>query len=472
MSLWERYGARCVAAALSGLLIALAYPPLGWGWLVFPGLAGFFLSIRGQSGSRIRALGFLHGMVAFGVGLMWLFHIFGTLALLLFAVMAAFPVLFAHFQARAEERGITGWRFVVFTALNWSAWEFIRAELFPLKFPWMTNGLALGPNALLPWIGVYGVGVVVVFAVALAVARKWLPALAIAAGLAAAVFAFQPLGKPTGDDPRAIRVGGIQLEGVGFDHLVAATRELPADVSYVVWPEYAVPYDLRADKRDWKVVKDLCAERNLTLTLGTQNWKGGGDAWRNIALTLDPSGVRGEHNKVHTVHFFNDGKAGCTAVPVETRHGKIGTPVCFDCDYEAVCRRMTRSGAESFIVPIMDAVSWSARQHEQHAELFRIRACENARWMFVCATSGVSQVIDPHGGIHGSLPALEEGFLTGVIRRETELTFYTNWGWLFPWMVLSLALACWVCVLLPRRKSKAAEGYPDLGDGNKYSSLK
>ena len=92
--------------------------------------------------------------------------------------------------------------------------------------------------------------------------------------------------------------------------------------------------------------------------------------------------------------------------------------------------------------------------------------------MFVCATSGVSQVIDPHGGIHGSLPALEEGSLTGVIRRETELTFYTNWGWLFPWMVLSLALACWVCVLVTRRKSKAAEGYPDLVDGNKYSSLK
>ena len=128
--------------------------------------------------------------------------------------------------------------------------------------------------------------------------------------------------------------------------------------------------------------------------------------WRNIALTLDPGGTRGEHTKVHTVHFFDDGTPGNTALPVETAHGKIGTPVCFDCDYEGVVRRMTAAGAEMFIVPIMDAESWTARQHDQHAELFRIRACENGRWMFVCATSGVSQVIDPHGSVHARLPTL------------------------------------------------------------------
>jgi apolipoprotein N-acyltransferase len=463
MRWWDRFLVRCGAAALSGLLIALAYPPMGWGWLVLPGLAGFFLSIRGQRGTRVRGLGFLHGMVAFGVGLSWLVQVFGTLGVLLFAVLAAFPMLFAHFQSRAEARGIVGWRFAMFTALNWSAWEFIRAELFPLKFPWMTNGLAMGPNAFLPWIGVYGVGAVAVLAVALAIERKRMPALAIAAGLGAAVFGFRPMEKPAGDDPLAIKVGGIQLEGVGFDDLVQATRRLSADIRYVVWPEYSVPYDLRADKRDWKVTRDLCAERNLTLTLGTQNWKDGGEAWRNIALTLDPSGVRGEHNKVHTVHFFNDGKAGRVAVPVETRHGKIGTPVCFDCDYEAVCRGMTRGGAEAFIVPIMDAVSWSARQHEQHAELFRIRACENGRWMFVCATSGISQIIDPHGGMHGSLPALAEGSLTGMIRRESGLTFYTKLGWLVPWLLLALALASWAGVLV---KSTTTEGRVDLVDGN------
>lgn len=467
MSLWNRYGARCVAAAFSGLLIALAYPPLGWGWLVFPGLAGFFLAIRGQSGTRVRGLGFLHGMVAYGVGLSWLFQLFGTLAVLLVMVMAAFSVLFAHFQSMAEARWRTGWRLAGFTALNWSGFEFIRAELFPLKFPWMTNGLALGPNALLPWIGVYGVGGLVVLAVAMGLQRKWLPASAVAVGLASAVFGFRPVAAPVSNDPQAVRIGGIQMEDVGFTNLLAASKALPADLDWIVWPEYSIPYDLRADQREWQAARDLCKERNVTLTLGTQDWRGGAAAWKNIALTLDPSGVRGEHNKVHTVHFFNDGQAGLTTKPVETRHGKIGTPVCFDCDYEGVCRGMTLAGAEAFVVPIMDAVSWSARQHEQHAELFRIRACENGRWMFVCATSGVSQIIDPHGSVHGSLPALAQDSLTGVIRRETGIPFHVKWGWMFPWAVLIGAVVAWAIVLPPRKRSSSrAEGRADLGDGN------
>lgn len=467
MILWNRFGIRCLAAALSGLMIALAYPPLGWGWLVFPGLAGFFLAIRGQVGPRVRALGFLHGMVAYGVGLSWLFQLFGPPAVLLFAVMAVFPVLFAQLQSRAEARGIGGWRFAMFATLNWSAWEFIRAELFPLKFPWMTNGLALGPNALLPWIGVYGVGVLVVLAVAMGLERKWLLSSAIAVGLAAAVFGFRPVAVPLSNDPQAVRIGGIQLEDVGFTNLLAASKALPADLDWIVWPEYSIPYDLQADKREWQAARDLCAERNVTLTLGTQNWKDGRGAWKNIALTLDPSGVRGEHNKVHTVHFFNDGQPGLTAKPVETRHGKIGTPVCFDCDYEGVCRGMTLAGAEAFVVPIMDAVSWSARQHEQHAELFRIRACENGRWMFVCATSGVSQIIDPHGSVHGSLPALAQDSLTGVIRRETGIPFYVRWGWMVPWAVLAAAtVAWWIVLSLRKRGSLSAEGRPDLVDGN------
>jgi len=113
---------------------------------------------------------------------------------------------------------------------------------------------------------------------------------------------------------------------------------------------------------------------------------------------------------------------------------------------------MTAAGAEMFIVPSMDAKSWSIRQHDQHAELFRLRACENGRWMFVCATSGVSQVIDPHGFIHASLPALAEGTLTGMIQRESRLTFYTRAGWLTPWIVLTVAGLCWLVLLLPKRQ--------------------
>ena len=450
------FALRLALAVASGGLYSLAYPPVGWGWLVFPAVAGLLIALKDQHSSRARAIGFLHGLTAFGVGLSWLYDLFGPLAIVLWFVLAAFPAMFAQFQGLAAARGMNGWKFAVFTALNWGAWEFIRAELFPLKFPWMSAGLAMGPNRLLAWIGVYGVSAIVVAGVAFLFARQWKPALAAAAILLGSLLLIPR--HPVPDDADAIKVAGIQKEGVSLHEFLTATRELPADLHYVVWPEYAVPYDVRADKADWQDIQQLCRDRGITLTLGTQLHPESGPGWRNIALTVDPAGVRGEHNKVHPVHFFNDGIAGTSALPVETAFGKIGTPVCFDCDYEGVTRRMTKAGAEAFIVPIMDAESWTAREHDQHAELFRIRACENGRWMFVCATSGVSQVIDPNGQVHGRLGAMVGGTLVGNLKKETRLTFYTRCGWLTPWAVLAAAFGWWVVLLrgsLRRKKPEA-----------------
>lgn len=441
---------RLALAVASGGLYSLAYPPLGWGWLVFPAVAGLLLALKGQRGSRARAIGFVHGLTAFGIGLSWLYELFGPLSVVLWFVLAAFPAMFAQFQGLAAARGLSGWKFAVFTALNWGAWEFIRAELFPLKFPWMTAGLAMGPNRLLPWIGVHGVSAIVILGAAFLVARQWKPVLATAAVLLGSLLLISR--HPVPDHPDAFKVAGIQKEGVSLQEFLTATRELPADVPYVVWPEYAVPYDIRADKADWELVRQLCRDRGITLTFGTQLHPEGGPVWRNIALTVDPAGVLGEHNKVHPVHFFNDGMAGTSALPVQTALGKIGTPVCFDCDYEGVTRRMTAAGAEAFIVPVMDAEAWTARQHDQHAELFRIRACENGRWMFVCATSGVSQVIDPAGQLHGRLGAMVSGTLVGNLKKETRLTVYTRFGWLTPWGMLAAALVCWTGLLLPGRR--------------------
>lgn len=170
------YPARCGLAIVSGLLYALAFPPLGWGWMVFPGTAGLLFSLQGESGGRARLLGLLHGLATYAAGLTWVMKIFGPVALILWCVLALFTAVFAGIQGGAHVRGITGWRLALFTAINWSALEFIRAEIFPLKFPWMVAGLVMGPNLLLPWVGVYGVGFIALCAVAFAFSRKWIPA--------------------------------------------------------------------------------------------------------------------------------------------------------------------------------------------------------------------------------------------------------------------------------------------------------
>jgi apolipoprotein N-acyltransferase len=114
--------------------------------------------------------------------------------------------------------------------------------------------------------------------------------------------------------------------------------------------------------------------------------------------------------------------------------------VCYDCDYEDVCRRMTSAGAECFVVPIMDAAHWGLKQHLQHAELFRIRAAENGRGFFVQSTSGISQIIDPKGRVIAMAEPFTLARLEGNIDLRTELTRYTQWGWRFPWVASGFGL--------------------------------
>ena len=441
------FPARCLLAVVSGLVYVLAFPPLDWGWLVIPGIAGLLLALRGQTGSRARAIGFLHGLAVYGAGVSWLYRIFGLPVVTLFFVLAVFCCLFAHFQSRAAAHGISGWKWAIFTAVNWGGLEFIRAEVFPLKFPWLTVGLAMGPNSLLPWIGVYGVGVLVVFGIVLVFTGKWKPAFAVFGLLAIANVHCRKLAEPDPGDPKSVRVAAIQQENTTIDDLLNASKALPQEVEYVAWPEYAISYDLRSNERDWAAVQEFCRSRKVTLTLGTQARPGNGEIWRNIALSLDETGELGAHTKVHTVHFFDDGVAGVASKPVETKFGPVGTPICFDCDYQDVIRGMTVAGAQWIVAPTMDAGSWTARQHEQHAELFRIRACENGRWILVAATSGVTQLIDANGKIHTRLPTMQQGSLVGSVKRESKLTFFSRIGWFLPWVVFAVAAAWWVIVL-------------------------
>ncbi len=456
MKIWDGLPARCCLAVVSGAIYSGAFPPLDWGWMVIPGIAGLLLAILGESGSRARMIGFLHGLAAFGISLSWLWNIFGTVSILLWCMLALFTALFADMQGRAVARGFCGYGLALFTAVNWCALEFIRAEIFPLKLPWMTAGLAMGPNVLLPWIGVYGASFFLLLLIGSAFSRKW-NATAVGVMLVFSVIVFgypRPHAEGVPREKGALRVAGIQLEGVSLTEYLKGTSEMDPFFDHVVWPEYAVPFDVRENERDWDLLLDLCREKGIVLTFGTQAHPGGGDEWRNIALTMDGSGALGEHTKNHTVHLFDDGTPGETSVPVATPHGKVGTPICFDMDYYDVARAMTAAGAEYFVVPTMDAESWSARQHDQHAELAQMRAAENGRWVFVVATSGVSQLIDSAGHVHERLGAMEQGVISGSLMREKWLTVYTRVGWLFPWVVLGVAGICWVVLIFPVRKKR------------------
>ncbi len=457
-----------------GWVYAQAFYPVQIRFMIIVGLVGFLGCLRGLSAVEARRAGFLFGLVLMAFGCAWLKNIFGWVFLVLCAVQALFFGLFGWGHAIIYRQVWSRWRKTLAIAALWTGVEFVRAEHFWLDFPWMTPGHGLGviqnlTQPLLSSVGVYGIGFVVVILLAVLdwLAKRVVEALqtlimkekigflgsaamevvmmlsSVIVGLI--IWLTVPGGdqgpSSTNDQLRHITFAAIQAEHGSFPDFVATTKALSEPHDLILWPEEALPYDVARSKHDWPLLLDLAKQKNCVLVTGTQQ-QGKGTAWWNTSLTIDPTGELGRHYKIHTVHLFDDGTPGTEAKPVQTKLGKIGTPICFDCDHQDVVRRMTVNGADFFAVPSMDPIPWGPVQRQMHSELFRIRAAENGRAMVVCATSGVTQAIDPWGNnVKAPLPPMAPGVLEGSLPVRTEFTFFTRFGWLFPWLCLVSTVA-------------------------------
>jgi len=463
--LWLTSGALPI---LWGALYVGAFPPVGMRFLVPVALLGLLHCLRGLEPVAARCAGFLFGMTVMTLGCSWLHNIFGGIFLGLAALHALFYGLFGWGHAIIERQGWGGATKALAIACTWTGVEYIRAEHFWLDFPWMTpgHGLAVIPcltQPLLATIGVYGVGFVLVLVCAWVVRKEWKgvqiitpPRVLIALGLIPILSDLSWMAsRDRSHSLPTVSFAAIQSESGWLHQFSETTEALKDKPDLVIWPEESLPYDIVKAAKDWARLESLVKKQQCVLVMGTQQG-GEGKAWFNTALTLDETGILGRHFKNHPVHLFNDGTPGTEAHPVATRIGKIGTPICFDCDYQDVVRRMTLEGADFFAVPSMDPVRWGPLQRLQHAELFRIRAAENGRAMVVCATSGVTQVIDPWGGLVSMLEPLKDGVLTGVIPIRTGITIYTCYGWLFPWIALVAAILFIVQALRSERDTRVA----------------
>ena len=222
-----------MAALGAGALLPLAFAPFYFFPLAF--LAPALLFHLWREGSIVRAAwrGFLFGLGLFGVGVSWVYvslHNFGhmpaplaALATLLFtAVLALYPALLGFIQARWFDRQRSAHALLVLPAL-WVLFEWIRSW-FLTGFPWLNLGYSQSDTWLAdyaPWLGVYGVSLVVAIASGLLAQslrapekflRHYLPvllAIFLSGWLAGKIEWTEPAGAPL---PVALVQGNVPLE--------------------------------------------------------------------------------------------------------------------------------------------------------------------------------------------------------------------------------------------------------------------
>jgi apolipoprotein N-acyltransferase len=410
-----------------------------WRGVEFLYTAGLFATLcllRDQTPQKAGRI-----MWAWGLGLAasatpWLWSIFGPMSCVLWCYIAMEVSVFGFLHSYIEKSICPTWLRLLGYASAWASMEFMRAECLPLSFPWLTVAHAettlIQLSGMMPVVGTYASGGLYV-ALLLSIRNRTLRhTFAIAVVMVSCL-----LTQPSILKAPQIPIALVQAEAAPLRWLTRATPETKGRV--IVWPELSVTDRIEQGSDGLDSLRQFQEKHQGVHVFGTM--RSTATSWQNTALTMQRGQLLGSHVKNHTVHLMNDGQRGDTQQPITTEHGKIGTPICFDCDHQDVVRKMTLAGAEFFAVPSLDPARWGVEQHEMHGKLFALRAMENNRALAVASGSGVTQIINERGQVSKRLPLMKYEALEGFVTPNTHLTFFTQWGWFTNWLCLLISSA-------------------------------
>lgn len=494
-----RDAAPWLGAAATGLLLFAAFPPLEWKDLSWIAFVPLLLVARRAKARQAFRLGLVSGAVFWLSSIAWLTRVtvVGWLTLSLYCALFVAPaaVLFSAWtRRRGTGSGAANVALMVLLTAVWAGFEYLRSTLFT-GFAWNPLGATQARNVVLlrlaQWGGVYAVSALVMWvnaALALTLlryaegragwARRAHPEvmLAFLALVAATVFGARDLRRdqvPTSP----LRVTVIQPNipqdekwtPEKYEMIYSRLRTLTEQAlragtpALVVWPETAVPDDIRSSEQSYGLVYEM-ATNGAPILVGSMDTEWIEDApprYYNSSFLFDGEGLLAQvYDKRHLVLFgeyvplqpflpfvkaltpiqesFSPGRTS-TVFRLEASGAAFSALICFEDTVAPLAAESVRNGARLLINQTNDAwfdPGWASRQHMIQSIL---RCVENGVPAVRSANTGVSCFIDRYGRV---TDILDDGH--GVVRiagwRAAEvqlppddmpLTFYTRHGDLF-----------------------------------------
>lgn len=497
-------GWRGPAALASGLLMSASFAPLEQAGLAWIALVPLLKACEGQTIRRAALLGFVAGAVYWLTSIHWITHVTtaGWIVLALYCALYHVPAALFAAVWPPELRGRVGGRlaFVAGGAAVWTASEYLRSTLFT-GFAWDALGASQWRNVILlqhaEWGGVYALSFLVAFVnfSALTILRPprsgsrrrlAVPSVEVLAALAlvlAAAGTGWSLFRRVPENDARVRIAMIQpavpqdvkwtpefTSGV-YARLAELTRlAAVSGPDLIVWPETAVPEDLRESAVPQQLVAELTrnAPPLLAGALAMATREDGSRALFNASYLVRDGGVIAtEYDKQHLVIFGEyvplvgvfpwlrrlvpmdyDIEPGTDARVFELARPplRFSTTICFEDTVAPLAGAFVRRGARLLINQTNDAwfdFSPASRQHLAHSVL---RAVECRVPVARCGNSGVTAWIDERGRLRDRLahynpgPSLNAGFLQAEIPFRTVPvdTFHLRHPGLFALLCLNL----------------------------------
>jgi len=509
---------RLAIAAVSGAALSLSFTGLYLGIYSWICVAALLLAVLGASGRVAFACGFLHALLFVVTSVPWIatvLSVHGGLPIaggwgVLLLISAAWGVLAGGFTLTVDRISCRSIELACMAApFVWVTFEFVRAHLPEISFPWNLLGYPASANLgllqIAAFTGIYGLsflaaGFNALLAWAVASKRMELKQRVGIAGMATAVLAVATLVGPrlvpqarAQHFARAVQLNFPEVPEYPSDWFAKNVQQLD-EVSkmslapsaeqpdLLVWPEAPAPFSFE-DSQFAKLASSLALHFGHPFLAGVIEWKTPGDRSDrvppgrlvpyNSAILTDAQGQRVfVYDKIHLVPFgeyepfplihrvvanISDEVGGFHkghdyAVGSLPDGHTFGVFICYEAIYPGEVRRFAANGAELLLNISNDGWFGRSAAAEQHLHMVRVRAVENRRWIVRSTNSGYTVSVDPYGRIIEPLPPDVRAEADLPYDFRTDKTIYTRFGNWFAWMCVIVSVILLLVSWKPRTR--------------------
>ena len=481
-------------AILSGLMLTVSFPSLGFHWIVWISLVPLLISVKDKSLFIALKLGIIAGLSHYLTLIYWIaavlvhygnINVFISISIMfLFSLYIAFYIALFPIILHLFKNDI----FPIFWGAGaWVALEYIRAHILT-GFPWCLLGYS--QYSIIPLIqisditGVYGVSFMIVIVNLLIYniffngnIKKTKPLVmrtllvSILAG-SVLLYGYYTLNKKTearttGKKIRAVIVQGNINQSLKWNpKFQEKTIDIYGKLSeesacfkpqIIIWPETAAPFFFQEGSKLSEKIFKISKTTNANILFGSPAYSRNGSTinYFNRAYLISKNKILGYYDKVHLVPFgeyvplkkfipfahrlvtaAGDFLSGKNTGPMNMDDTKIGPLICFESIFPKISRMHTAQGSELLINITNDAWFGRTSAPYQHLSMAVFRCVENGLPMARAANTGISAFILEDGTILKKGGLFTEEVLMENIKCGSNKTFYSQYGDIFAIIML------------------------------------
>jgi apolipoprotein N-acyltransferase len=482
-------------AILTGFLILSSFPAINYDSVVWFAFVPLLYVLESASLRRAFTLSYVTGLVYFAGITYWIWSV-AEFNLIDFVLLAGY---FPHYVSLwglsvVVVRRRTGLPLALVAPPLWITLELVRSHFFFLSAPWMLIGHSQFEHPMLlqitSWTGAYGLSFLIMVVNAaltetalaahlrgrsLSMAQLPLRSLVGCGVLMLATLCYGRIVLSQAIEGNTVRIALIQgnieqnhkWEGHAKDDILQTYGRLTRQAalfgpSLIIWPETAVPGDVRHHPELRKAVHDLALSIDVPLLVGSaenakfSDKKLRGKYYNGMYLITPEHGITSEYRKVLLVPFgeyvpakewirwpeaiastMGDLTPGHERTIFRLGSLAFGTTICWETLFPDLFREFVQQGAQFMISSTNEAWFGDTAAPHQVLAMTVFRASENRVAIARAANTGLSAFIDSYGRIVDRLrdengnELFVEGVLWGDVPLANRGTFYTRYGDVF-----------------------------------------